>query len=178
MKKILIVDLDGTLIYSDILYKTFWSALAADWAIPLKSLIWLLKGKANLKNKLRQYSNVDIKNLRYNKNVINYIKKFRKKNGYIALVTASNHIIAKRISKYLNLFDEVKGSTKTLYLKGITKAKFLNARFGFKNYDYIGNSLSDIPIWKNANKAISVKSSSLIVKACKIVNSNFQIIKS
>ena len=178
MKKILIVDLDGTLIYSNILYRTFWSAFAADWGIPLKSLIWLLKGKANLKNKLRQSSSVNIKNLDYNKNVINYIKQYRKKNGYIGLVTAGNHIIAKRIAKYLNLFDEVKGSTKKINLKGVAKAKFLNTRFGFKNYDYIGDSLNDIPVWESANRAISVNDNPSIIKACKRVNSNFQIIKS
>ena len=111
MNKNLVVDLDETLINSDILHETFWSAFFKDWKIPFKSIYWSLKGLVNLKE-LNKCSEINIKNLPYNKNVIEYIKKHRKNGGYTALVTASNHTIAEKIARYLNLFDEVKGSTE------------------------------------------------------------------
>ena len=177
MKNVLVIDLDETLTQSNMLHETFWSAFSKDWKIPMKSLVWLLNGKANLKSNLSLSSDVNVKNLPYNKSVINYIKRHRKKGGYTALVTASNEAIAKKIAKYLNLFDEVKGSTKKLNLKGNSKAKFLKKRFGFKNYDYMGDSLIDLPIWKNANKAITVNANPNIIKACEKINSNYQNLK-
>ena len=43
------VDLDGTLIKSDMLFETFWSSFAKDPFIPLKAINFIFKGKANLK---------------------------------------------------------------------------------------------------------------------------------
>ena len=87
--KILSVDLDGTLIKSDMLYETFWSSFSNDLLIPLKTLIFLFKGKAYLKKMLFNLSSVDVKSLPYNNSVIEYISKHRSK-GKVALVTASN----------------------------------------------------------------------------------------
>ena len=46
---ILAVNLDGTLVKSDMLLETFWSAFSKDILIPFKSLLALTKGKTNLK---------------------------------------------------------------------------------------------------------------------------------
>ena len=54
--KILSLDLDGTLIKSDMLLETFWSAFSYDLFIPIKSLFLLTKGKSNLKSFLYEKS--------------------------------------------------------------------------------------------------------------------------
>jgi len=172
MKKILVIDLDDTLISSDMLYETFWTAFSNDYKIPIKSIGWLIRGKEKLKSKLSISAEIIVENLPYNKDVIDYIKQHREKGGYTALVTASNQAVAEKIAKYLNLFDEVKGSSENLNLKGHAKAKFLTTRFGIKNYDYMGDSLSDLPIWKNSNKAITVNANSNLIKKCEKINSN------
>ena len=178
MKKILVVDLDDTLIFSDMLHETFWTAFSNDYKIPIKSLGWLTKGKGKLKSKLGISAEIIVENLPYNKDVINYIKQHREKGGYTALVTASDQTVAEKIAKFLNLFDEVKGSSENLNLKGHAKAKFLTTRFGLKNYDYMGDSLNDLPIWKNANKAITVNASSSLIKECEKINTNCHHLKS
>ena len=178
MKKILVVDLDDTLIFSDMLHETFWTAFSNDYKIPIKSLGWLTKGKGKLKSKLGISAEIIVENLPYNKDVINYIKQHREKGGYTALVTASDQTVADKIAKFLNLFDEVKGSSENLNLKGHAKAKFLTTRFGLKNYDYMGDSLNDLPIWKNANKAITVNASSSLIKECEKINTNCHHLKS
>ena len=178
MKKILVVDLDDTLIFSDMLHETFWAAFSNDYRIPIKSVTWLIRGKEKLKNKLGISAEINVENLPYNNDVINYIKKHRKQGGYTALVSASNQAVAEKIAKFLNLFDEVKGSSENLNLKGHAKAKFLITRFGVKNYDYMGDSLNDLPIWKNANKAITVNANSSTIKECEKINSNYHHLKS
>ena len=69
MKKILVVDLDETLINSDMLFETFWSAFSFDWKIPIKSVGWLLKGKGQLKHNLANSSDINVKNFQ---KIINY----------------------------------------------------------------------------------------------------------
>ena len=178
MKKILIVDLDETLILSDMLHETFWASFSKDYKIFFKSISWLLSGKAKLKSKLSMFSNIRVENLPYNEEVIKYIKQHRNEGGYTALVTASNQVVAEKIAKYLNLFDEIKGSSEKINLKGKAKAEFLNSRYGSKNYDYIGDSLDDLYVWKNANKAITINANPNITRACEKINANFLHLKS
>ena len=63
MKKALVIDLDGTLIHSDMLYETFWSSFSKEWKIPLKSVICCSSGKSNLKYKLSLSTDVNVSNL-------------------------------------------------------------------------------------------------------------------
>ena len=60
-ERVLAVDLDGTLVRSDMLYESFWAAMAQDWRTPWIALRGLSGGKAVLKARLaavkRQSSN-------------------------------------------------------------------------------------------------------------------------
>lgn len=170
--KILSVDLDGTLIKSDMLYETFWSSFSEDLLIPFKAILALLKGKAYLKNFLYKSSKIDIKTLPYNDLVIEYIKEHRASGGKVALVTASSQKIADRIAKHLNLFDFIYGSSQQTNLNGLTKANLQKKIFGINNFDYIGNSLQDIESWKISKKAITLNANKYIRKRCELFNEN------
>ncbi len=50
---VLVVDLDGTLLKSDLLYESFWSAFGRNWRSPFLSVAALGRGKAALKTYLR-----------------------------------------------------------------------------------------------------------------------------
>ena len=160
--KILSVDLDGTLIKSDMLFETFWSAFSNDLSIPLRALFALTKGKANLKSFLYSKSSISIKSLPYNQVVIDFINSHRKNGGQVALVTGSDQRLAYEISDYLNLFDFVHGTTNNKNLIGDNKANFQREIFGLKNFDYIGNSMQDISCWKYADQAITINSKKIV----------------
>ena len=160
--KYLVVELDKTLIKSDMLYETFWSAFSKNFLIPIKSIFYLIFGKANLKFYLGNLSKVDIKTLPYNNIVIDYINSHKSKGGKVALITSSNQKVAFQIANYLNIFDEVHGSSNNKNLKGKEKVEFLNKRFGIKNYDYLGNYFIDIEICKYANKIITIDASNYL----------------
>ena len=108
--QILTVDLDGTLIRSDMLHETFWSAFSRDWRTPFRALRALFSGKAALKAFLSGASEIDVTRLPYNDVVIDYIKTFRASGGRTILATACNQDIAQDIAGHLTLFDEVHGS--------------------------------------------------------------------
>jgi len=175
---ILVVDLDGTLISTDMLHETFWSAFSRDWKVFFKALVALAYGKARLKDYLAEVSDVNVETLPFNSTVISYIQSFRESGGRTALVTASNEKIAQKIGMYLKLFDEIHGSDSLINLKAKNKAEFLSTRFGAKNYIYLGDSRADLAVWERAGKAVTIDVSYRIKKAVERINTNYEHLES
>ncbi len=169
---ILVVDLDGTLIKSDMLFETFWSAFSNDYSVPLRSLYLLTKGKAYLKSFLYSKSTINIKSLPYNQKVIDFINSHRGNGGQVALVTGSDQRLAFKIADHLDLFDFVYGSSNSRNLTGSNKANFQKEIFGLKKFDYIGNGIEDISCWEYADKAITINAKKNTKRSCEKVNSN------
>ncbi len=154
-KSVLVVDLDGTLLRSDILFETFWSALAKDWRTPFQAARSLSQSRAVLKRELARSGPLDIETLPYDQDVIAYVKEWRAKGGQAALVTASDEKIAREIGDHLGIFDEIYGSDGVNNLKGRAKAGFLKDHYG-DGYAYMGDAPADIPVWSQAERAITV----------------------
>jgi len=154
-----VVDLDGTLLRSDMLFESFWSAFGRDWRSPILSAAALARGRAALKRHLAQASRVEVATLPYDAKVIAFIEAWRGAGGRTALVTASDHELAKAVGAHLGVFDEIHGSDGRSNLKGDRKGRFLEERFGGKGFAYMGDSAADLPVWKHAAKAITVNAS-------------------
>lgn len=159
MREILVVDLDGTLLKSDMLYESMWSAFARDWRSLFRSALALTKGKAALKRDFTQAAHVDVTTLPFEAAVVSYIEAWRAAGGRTALVTASDSRLAQAIAAHLKLFDEVHGSDGIRNLEGAQKARFLTETYGDRNFSYIGGSGADLAIWKHARRAITVNMS-------------------
>lgn len=153
---ILVVDLDGTLLRSDMLYESFWSALGQDWRSPLRAGMALSKGKPALKDYLAGVAQIDVATLPFNEEVIAFVRARRAEGVRTALVTASNQALADAIDAHLDLFDEVHGTGGTINLKGPNKAAFLKEAFNGKRLAYMGDSPADLPVWEQVDLAIPV----------------------
>ena len=152
----LVVDLDGTLIYTDILYESTLKVLRDK---PLQAFLipfYLFKGKSALKQHLATHSDLDVTYLPYNCSLIDWLKHERFLGRKIILSTAADIKFANLISAYLGIFDEVIASDGVENNSGHLKASKLIKRFGDKGFDYIGNSVSDLHIWKHSRSAILV----------------------
>jgi 4-hydroxybenzoate polyprenyltransferase/phosphoserine phosphatase len=160
--KTLVVDLDGTLLRSDMLFESFWSAFARDWRTPFLSFAALNGGRASLKRHLAAASAIDATTLPYDSKVITFVQEWRACGGSTALVTASDSAFANAIAAHLSIFDEVHGSDGQLNLKGERKGQFLEERFGSKGFVYMGDARADLSIWKRAAKAITVNASATL----------------
>ncbi len=153
---VLVVDLDGTLIRTDALFESFWSALSADWRCAFRSASASLGGRAALKRRLAGLGRLDAASLPYDDGVIGYVEAWRARGGRTALVTASDHAIAEQVGAHLGLFDEVHGSDGRTNLKGEAKARFLAEAFGERAFAYMGDANADLAVWRRAGKAITV----------------------
>lgn len=156
MKNKLVVDLDGTLIKTDILIEVLLAFIKQNPFKMIYIFSWIIKGKAYLKDKLSQYIDIDVSILPYNKEVLALIKE-RKKEGYsIVLATASHNKYAHKIAEHLSCFDEVIASDSSTNLSGRTKANKLVELYGSGQFDYVGNSKDDLSVWSVARKSIIV----------------------
>lgn len=153
---VLVVDLDGTLLRSNMLFESFWSAFGRDWRSPFLSVAALTGGRASLKRHLALASAVEAATLPYDAKVIAFVEAWRRSGGRTALVTAGDLGFAEAIAAHLGIFDEVHGSDGKQNLKGERKGQFLEERFGRKGFVYMGDAAADIPVWKRAAKAITV----------------------
>lgn len=154
--KVLVVDLDGTLLRSDMLYESFWSALGRDWRVLAVAAGALTQGRAALKRRLAGLARLEPATLPYDARVVEYVRGWRAAGGRTALVTATDQTIAERIAAHLDLFDEVHGSDGARNLKGPAKAEFLTGRFGAGGFVYMGDSEADLAVWQVAARAVTV----------------------
>ena len=86
----LVVDLDGTLLRSDLLFETAMAFIRQHPLQVFKLLLWLLQGKASLKRGLALATRLDIALLPYDAEVIEYIEVQRNTGRLIVLATAAH----------------------------------------------------------------------------------------
>ena len=166
----LIVDLDHTLIDTDLLFLSSLGVLTkSPWLIG-HYFFWLLKGKGYLKDQLVRRFEINIPELPYNESVISYIVQRKKDGSKIILATASHKNYAFAVAKHLKIFDDVMASNKDFNLSSHNKAETLVNRFGEKNFDYMGDHMRDIPVWEVSHLSIIVNATNRIITNTKHLN--------
>jgi 4-hydroxybenzoate polyprenyltransferase len=148
------VDLDGTLLKTDI-----WSefAIARLKETPLhffKILILCFRGKIFLKESLSAHEELNASALPYCQDVLAFLKdQGRSRN--LVLVTGCHIHQARSISRHLGLFEDV-----IVCGDESEKDKLLVTKFGHKGFDYLGDSRTDVSVWNAADKGFTVRQSS------------------
>ncbi len=155
----LVVDLDGTLIRTDLLLESLYAMLRQEPVRILNVPLWLLKGKAHLKDQISQRSHIDEKTLPYHAEFLSYLRKEHQQGRRIVLATASSSKFARAVAQHLGIFTDVLASDNTHNLSGKNKLKVLVKEYGEKGFDYAGNEGADLHIFPHARKAILVNPS-------------------
>lgn len=156
----LVIDLDGTLVRSDLLIETGLLFLHEEPHRFLVPLLWLRRGKAALKHELAQATELDVSILPYDNRVIELIETERGRGRPVVLATASHVRLANQVAGHLALFDKIIASDVDHNLGGNNKRDVLVQIFGNQGFDYAGNSRDDLPSWKAARRAYVVNASS------------------
>ena len=158
----LAVDLDGTLVRSDMLMESLASALKrAPWLV-LALPFWLMGGRARLKREAARRADLDVTLLPYDENVLAQLRRARVAGRTLVLATAADESIARRIADHLGMFAAVIASDGNANLKREAKARALVERYGEAGFDYVGEDRHDMPVWKHAREAYVVGSNAAI----------------
>jgi 4-hydroxybenzoate polyprenyltransferase len=161
----LVVDLDGTLIRSDLLLESFYAMIKANFLSIVWVPFWFLYGKAYLKLQIAQRSHIDVKTLPYQSDFLDYLRHQHSKGTPIVLATASARKFADMIAKYLGIFSEVYATDGKMNISGKNKLKILLERYGEKGFDYAGNGRPDLEIFPHARNTILVNPSPTVPQA-------------
>jgi 4-hydroxybenzoate polyprenyltransferase len=160
----LCVDVDGTLLRTDLLYESVCALLRHrpldSWRIPL----WLLKGKAVLKRELAARVELDPAKLPYHEEVLAFLKSEHQRGRKVFLASASDEKFVTPIAQHLRCCDGVFASNGTINLAGERKRDALNDHFGKGGYAYAGNDSVDLPVWRDAGSRIVVSSNARVIE--------------
>ena len=163
----LVVDLDGTLVKTDLLAETASQFVLAQPLRCFKLLIWLMQGKSALKSHLAHNTSIDASALPYNEEIVTWLKQEKSQGRVIVLATASQRVLAEQVANHLGLFDEVLATDGSTNLKAESKRAALVVKFGEKGFDYVGNDWADLPVWQSAAQAHVVSRSSRLIDAAR-----------
>lgn len=167
----LVVDLDGTLINTDLLYETANQFVTRHPFQTGRLAVWLASGKSVLKARLAEACDIDPVSLPYNEPLVAWLREQNQQGRYIVLATASCRLLAERVARHLGFFDEVLATEGETNLKSRLKRDLLVSRYGERGFDYVGNDVADLSVWQAANRAYAVSSSpGLIVRARSLGN--------
>lgn len=163
--RILFVDLDGTLIKEDLSNLAFINFLRKKpFLLLIYLIIFLFKGKSFLKEKISTGFEVPIEKLKFNQACLEYIKKVKNHHRVVYLISGSHQLLVDQIDQHLRIFFESFGTKKNFNMVGINKVKFINDELKILNFDYLGNSNQDLPIWNYTKKIIYTNVSSDLKK--------------
>lgn len=153
----LAIDVDGTLLRSDITQEMFWLGLFKfPWLAP--KIFTLIKNdrpalKALLMPKLKDQ--FDPEHLPYNPLVLKYAREHKMAGGEVILCSGSEDALIKRIADHLSDVDAGFGTSETINLVKGNKSKFLQERYP-DGFIYMGNSNQDFDVWVDADVALAI----------------------
>lgn len=155
----LVVDLDGTLIKTDLLVESAVRLLRRNPFYLFAFAWWLLAGKHVLKREVARRVRIDPALLPYNQEFLRYLEGQQAAGRKLVLATASPALLAGGVFRLHGLFDELFSSDDSTNLAGHHKRDALVARFGYRGFDYAGNARPDLLVWRSARKSILVNPS-------------------
>ena len=160
----LYVDLDGTLIATDLLHESLLQLVRAAPLSILSMPMWLLRGKAAFKEEVAQRTTIDVTTLPYRPEVIELVRHARAAGRRTVLATASDARLAQSVARHLGLFDAVLASDGERNLRGTGKLAAIEADAGGRAFSYAGDRSVDLAVWRGAAAAVVVSRSESLAR--------------
>ena len=179
--RIVVVDLDGTLIHSDSLFEQLFALLRHPlyFLFVIPSLIQsLAEGKSAFKVLLADVSVrlLHVETLPYCIELLELLKELKEKGFQVFLCTGAHSIIANKIADHLNIFDGVFASSEKVNLVGKNKARILLDEFAGQPFFYAGNASVDLHVWKISAGALVVNAPAHLIKKVELTSSLEKVI--
>lgn len=157
----LVVDLDGTLTPTDTLVESVFSLLKQNPINIFLLLCWLFSGRAGFKRRVAAMSNFSTATIPWRKDFLAWLRKEHENGRILVLATAAHQNIAQDAARQLGIFQQVISTADGNNLKGTAKLQEIQKQIGAR-FSYAGDSSADLPIWKAAETAILVGTSSAV----------------
>ncbi len=155
----LVVDLDGTLIRTDLLHESVFGLLRQSFFNVFRLPFWLLRGKAYMKQQIADRVSLRVDLLPWHGEFLDYLRGEHAAGRQLVLATASNERYARGVADHLGIFDAVLSSSESENVSGATKLRKIETLLEGRPFEYAGNGLIDVLIWREAEGAVLVNPS-------------------
>ena len=145
----LVLDLDGTLLQTDLLLEAVLQYLKREPLGVFLCLAWLCRGIAHFKHQLALRSHLCVDLLPVNEPLANYAREAAGRGRAVVVASAANGRLAAKVCRRFNFVSEVLASDERVNLKGKRKAEALTRRFP-EGFSYAGDAVVDMPVWRAA----------------------------
>jgi 4-hydroxybenzoate polyprenyltransferase len=152
----LVVDLDGTLIATDLLWEGLFLLLRKNPLYLFLVPVWLLSGPARLKQELAVRIDIDPAGLPYRETLLERLSAEHAAGRRVVLATGTPRKFAEAIAAHIGVFDAVHATDGHHNLTAERKCAVLVAAYGDGGFDYAGNSRHDLECFDKARQAIVV----------------------
>ena len=153
----LAVDLDGTLISTDLLWEGLFLLFKKNPLYLFMVPYWLMAGPARLKMEIAARVDIDAESLPYRPDVVARLREEHAAGRKILLATGTPRKFAEAIAAHLGVFDIVLATDDVGHnLTSHRKRTRLIEMYGDGGFDYVGNSRHDLEVFDAARTAIVV----------------------
>jgi 4-hydroxybenzoate polyprenyltransferase len=155
-KRPIFVDLDGTLIASDLGQEAFFAAVLAKPLLLLAAPYHAAQGLAHFKSQLAKSVIPPVEKLPYHTDVIAELQRLKAAGHPLILATASHRVWAEPVARHLDLFDAVLATDEKINLKGANKLAAIERYCqdqGWSEFEYWGDAPVDLRIWNAPTSA-------------------------
>ena len=163
--KPLVIDIDDSLLRTDMLMESFLTALGKNAIETIKSAYEHIGDRARLKSEMARLSDLDVSRLPVNEDVLALAKQAKAEGREVVLASGSDQSLVDKLAQRLDLAGEHLGSDSKVNLTGQAKGNALVERFGSGNFDYVGDAAVDLKVWKQADLAYVVAPSDRLASA-------------
>lgn len=165
----LCVDLDGTLIEGDTLRISLRHlARTAPWKL-LAVPFLLLRGRPALKAWVARQHIPNPAELVWRTEVLQFLREEKGRGRQLVLATAANKMVADAVCAHLGLFDSIVATESGANVKGRQKTLQIRKSLSCNDFDYIGDSSADIPVFEAARVGYLVAPSASLSATAKSV---------
>jgi 4-hydroxybenzoate polyprenyltransferase len=166
----LVIDLDGALLATDTLWECILLFVKQNPLGTFRLALWLFGGKARFKSRLADAVELDVSVLPYRVALVSWLLDQKAQGRELLLATAANRNLADRVAAHLGLFDGVVASDGIHNAKGAAKTEMIREALRGQPFEYAGNSLADLPVWKSAAGCIVVAPDAGVLRAMRRAN--------
>lgn len=150
----LAVDLDGTLIATDLLWEGLFLLIRKNPLYLFAAVYWAFAGgPARLKCEIAERIDIDPSALPYRPELLSRLRDEHAAGRRIVLATGTPRKFADAIANHLGIFDLVLATDRSGNLTSRRKCAALKDAFGDGGFDYAGNSQHDLAVFDNAREA-------------------------
>jgi 4-hydroxybenzoate polyprenyltransferase len=169
----LVVDVDGTLVRSDLLWEGLIRVALRRPDRLVGIAFALLRGRAAFKAAVAGASRLDMDHIPLEPATVTLIEQTRSEGRPVVLASAAHESQLDRLAQRVGA-DRTFGSSATENLKGATK--LARIRSHYPTFDYVGNDDADLPLWNEARRAFAVNPNSGTLRRARRTRADLEVV--